>query len=105
MNKETEERIKADAEAYATLQWGDMAKFHPNDIQHVKWDNSLDDYIAGATAEHDRAQPLIDMLMNIRAFIAGATAGAMHPFTSLITLDKEIEAVLEQWRGKEVKDE
>lgn len=53
---EVVERINADAEAYATLQWGDMAKFPPHDVQHVRWEHAVDDYIAGATVESERAQ-------------------------------------------------
>lgn len=94
-----QDRIELDAEDYSN-------KYLNGRVNAKEFSISVDGYIAGATAEHNRAQPLVDMLMNVRAFIAGATAGAMHHFTSLKTLDKEIEAVLQQWNGtgKEVEN-
>lgn len=95
---DVQERIKADS----IKSYPIPVKF----LDQVSCMERREGYIAGATAERERAQLLVDMLMNVRAFIAGATAGAMHPFTSLITLGKEVETVLQQWKGegKEVTD-
>jgi hypothetical protein len=46
---EVVEQINKEAENYATIQWGDPAKFPPVDTMHINRENSIDDYKAGAT--------------------------------------------------------
>lgn len=84
MDKTTQERIKADAEAYANGV-GDVYRKYA----------SLYGYITGATAVEERAQVLVDALEAI-------AANCEHPgIKSFAT------KALEQWKGegKEVGNE
>lgn len=80
-----EERIKADAEAYAET--------NPNSLTKSI---SYQSYIAGATAENERAQVLVDALELIEA---NSELPGIKSFAT---------TALEQWKsgkGREVGDE
>lgn len=83
----TQERIKADAEAYVQRTRGQQGR--------------VETYIAGATAENSRAKVLVDALEEI---IKMSNAGK-----TLSHIDSHVAAkarkAIEQWKGKEVKDE
>lgn len=78
---ETEERIKADAEAYVEP----IKNVRQRYAQYIG-------YIAGATAENSRAQVLVDALEWIKTY---------GPVNNLTV--KFIDKALEQWKGKEVE--
>lgn len=83
MDNKTQERIKADAER---IYRGKPDSRFPSNFKYI------DGYIAGATAEHDRAQVLVDAL---EALKEGAENHTIH----------FIDKILKQWKsgkGKEV---
>lgn len=85
-----EERIKADAEAYARqFKYG--------------FDYRKPAYIDGATAENSRTQVLVDFIQEIIDFPPAQSKAAMSEW-----IDKyrdEARVLLEQWKGKEVGDD
>lgn len=83
-----EERIKADAKKAYPVSWQYQERIG---------------YIAGATAEHDRAQRGIDLLQKmVNEFIGAAEMSDKDYDKQLI---KKAKAFLEQWKGKEVEPE
>lgn len=101
MDSKTQERIKADAEGYAN-GIGDVYRKYA----------ARYGYIAGATAENDRAQVLVDALEAIDHELEhrqGGTFIGMSPRQQQIIYNLAYNA-LEQWKsgkgkGKEVGDE
>lgn len=95
-----QERIKADAEAYANNEYSAYAS-NINDIAHSVWKSCVTTYIAGATAEHGRAQVLVDALENAKKHIHELCMTIIRlgytPFNPI----SEINEALEQWKGKE----
>jgi hypothetical protein len=73
------DRITKDAEAYVAKTRGQQGR--------------VETYIAGATAEHDRAKVLVDALEFVK------NNGLCSETTEVIN------KALEQWEGKEVKPE
>lgn len=61
LSQETIDKIKADAERYASVQWSEKAK-HINHAHSTNWDNAKEDYEAGATAWAAKTCGLIDLL-------------------------------------------
>ena len=87
-----EERIKADAEEYIKGGTPVRSKYYMHN-----------GYIAGATAEHDRAKVLVDRLGIALENIYNIHSHLWSEFDR-----KEIISILEQWKsgkGKEVGDE
>lgn len=80
-----QERIKADAEAYA-------------ERENSAYVNDYNGYIAGSTAEHDRVQPVIDAAEKVVKIFAHK---GDHQTCAICQLARAIE----QWKGKEVKNE
>lgn len=98
------ERIKDDAEAYANDRFGEYAG-NINDFEYPAWKDCADIYIAGATAENNRAQPAIDILEQIANSPMPANE---REIASWIETAKTLAAsALEQWKGtgKEVENE
>lgn len=87
-----QERIKADAEDYALpMVWVNL---NPKGEEQLFYEYiSSTSYIAGATAEHDRAKMLVDALEAVRRKL------------NWIENADELEIIrkaLEQWKGREV---
>lgn len=87
MDNKTQERIKADAEAYATGV-GDVYRKYA----------SLYGYIAGASAVHDRVQPVIEAAEKVAKLFA-------HKGDHQTCAICQLARALEQWKGEEVKDD
>lgn len=79
----TQERIKADAEAYA-------------EKENSAYVNDYNGYIAGATAEHDRAQVVVDALEAVKR-----TLNWVENSDELDIIRK----ALEQWKSGKGKEE
>lgn len=79
-----QDRINADAEKYAN-------KYLNGKVNTMHFALLEESYIAGATAEAERAQVLVDILKRIKSF------------DSVNDLTKEfIDEALQKWEGKEV---
>jgi hypothetical protein len=88
------DRIKQEAEAYA-----ESRADHLTNIAEYNTFNDLNGaYIAGATAEHERAKVLVDALREFISYHETGLLPARHVY------EKGVNA-LEQWEGKEVGDE
>jgi hypothetical protein len=83
------DRIIKDAEAYVAKTRGQQGR--------------VETYIAGATAEHDRAQVLVDALEFVKH--CPATWDKTQLLVWVDTAIKKSKVALEQWEGKEVGDE
>lgn len=94
----TTERIKADAEAYANDRFGEYAG-NINDFEYPAWKDCADIYIAGATAENNRAQPTIDTLEQIANSPMPANEREMASWIE--TARTLAVSALEQWKGTE----
>lgn len=92
MDNKTQERIKADAEAYVQRTRGQQGR--------------VETYIAGATAEHDFATPLHDALLELFTLKELKDKHGKTPEylkRQPIAWQKAKEA-LNKWKGKEVVD-
>lgn len=89
-----EERIKADAEAYANNKYGEYAS-NINDFEYPVWEDCVTIYIAGATAENSRIQSVIDAAEKVAKIFAHK---GDHQTCAICQLARAIE----QWKGKEV---
>lgn len=78
------DRIIQEAQAYVAKTRGQQGR--------------VETYIAGATAEHDRAKVLVDALKEFISYHETGLLPARHVY------EKGVKA-LEQWEGKEVGDE
>lgn len=81
MDNKTQERIKADAEAYVQRTRGQQGR--------------VETYIAGATAENSRAQVLVDALKAIKR--------TLNWIENADELDL-IRKAIEQWKGEEEQE-
>lgn len=100
--KETQERIKADAEAYANDKYGEYAS-NCNDLEYYKWKECVDVYIAGATAEATKAFEMYKMLVLLSQYHYQAKEGRELNHDAIIG---KIEEHLQQWNaGKVVEKE
>ena len=70
--EEVKKRIEKEAEDYATVEWGDLTKFHPGDPVYVNWDNSVEDYLSGASTEALRAEELRKLLKQAKKLLDSA---------------------------------
>ena len=59
--QEITDKIEKEAEHHANVEWSEKAK-HNSLAQSINWDNSKDDYQAGATEWAGKAQELADTL-------------------------------------------
>lgn len=69
LSEEVQKAIEEDAEIHASVQWGDKAKYAEHHLSE-RWDNSKDDYEAGAIKWAKKCQGLIDALTQISNAIA-----------------------------------
>lgn len=95
LNKETEERIRADAAKYTNRQDQSLRGRSTDYGRRIsKLDGIEGGYIAGATAENKRAQILVDVLEDI---VKGYEYTKPHyPWWV-----KDAKKAIEQWKGKE----
>lgn len=89
MNKESEERIKADAEAYAN-------RYLNGRVNTLEFCIVEEGYIAGAAAEHAHMQPVIDAAEKVAKLFS-------HKGDHQTCAICQLQRTLEQWKGKEVK--
>lgn len=110
MNKETEERIKADAEAHAKIV---EERLKGRNVEYGRMVSQVhgytSGYIAGATAEHDKAQVLVDALeaayrlKNLWLYTGDVAPEHEGEAQALSEMASQIETAIEQWKGKEVE--
>lgn len=86
-----EERIKADAEAYA-------------EKENSAYVNDYNGYIEGATAENSRAQVLVDALGEVAKLASIWPQHGLAPLWVINAIEKKLTSALEQWKGRGVED-
>lgn len=92
---DTLERIKVDARNHADGEWGSLTLFTERSVERFH-SNCEYDYIAGATAETERMQPVIDAAEKVAKLFAHK---GEHQTCAICQLAKAIQ----QWKeGKEV---
>ncbi len=99
---DVQERIKADAEDYALpMVWANQ---NPKGEEQLFYEYiSSTSYIAGATAEHDRAQVLVDALEEVAKLASIWPQHGLDPRWVINAIEKKLTSAIEQWKGKEVE--